>query len=142
MAKSKLELLAMLKNELVELAKTEGVRIKPYWPKSKIASEILKSGKTYSAKKEGIAKDFKKRWMELSDDTTKPGAGEIPKTGAEPPKKKPLAIKPQTQKLPTDEELRKELLSETVKIEAFMAKELIDMGVNFDEKKGKEEKKK
>ena len=56
MAKSKMDLLAMLKSDLIKLAKSEGVKVKSYWTKAKIADEILARGRTFSAKKEGIAK--------------------------------------------------------------------------------------
>ena len=125
MAKSKMDLLAMLKSDLIKLAKSEGVMIKSYWTKAKIADEILARGKTFSAKKEGIAKDFKKRWMELKEESKQRRAP--PSRGK---RKRPKVVGQKS-----EQELRKELMSETEKIEAIMAKELMEKVVILEHRK-------
>jgi hypothetical protein len=130
MVKTKNELLLMLKNELIELAEKEGISVKPYWTKEKIIDVFLQKEKTFSVKKESIAKDFKKRWMDL----TKLPEGE---EGSKADGKSRFLKKSRSPPVGA----QKEIIDRTQKLEKLMAKEQKDKGRKKSLKKMKHERK-
>lgn len=116
MAKSKDDLLRMYKNQLIELADKNGISVKPYWTKEKIIDVLMEKEKVFSEKKESIAKDFKKRWMELQ--------------------KAPEDVR-KVLKRPD----RKEFVDKTERLEALIKKEKLDKVKLKEFKRKKHEKK-